>query len=177
MRLKKLITMRHSWQYFLGGSLFAVCCTPIAQAAPQNGFGVYAGMIGASENGVASKGLSLGADAQFTIDDNWSLNPYLMASLEHSSASTTVSDELVGLQVRRWVGDWFIGAQVFAHDRLIVGNGSTQSSAYGVAPGVLAGVEYASGWGAEIQADTFENSTTAGVSRNAVRLQLTYRWH
>ena len=149
----------------------------MAFAEPQNGFGAYVGFIGASENSVTSKGISVGVDAQFTINDKWSLNPYLMTSLEHSSVSTTVSDELVGMQFRRWFGDWFVGGQVFAHDRLIVANGTTQNSNYGIAPGVLMGVEYSSGWGAEIQADAFENSVTSGVYRNAVRLNFTYRWY
>ena len=177
MQRRKTKTGNWRQHFHIGCIVISACCPAMANAGPQNGFGLYAGAIGASENGVSSKGLSIGVDAQFTINDNWSLNPFLMASAEHSSVSTTVSDELVGLQIRRWFGDWFVGGQVFAHDRLIVGNGTTQNSAYGVAPGVLAGVEYASGWGTEIQADTFENSTTAGVSRNAVRLHLTYRWH
>lgn len=177
MQWRKIMT--GGWRQYLHTScvLVVACCPAIAHAEPKNGFGVYGGVIGASENGVTSKGVSVGLDAQFTLDDNWSLNPYLMASAEHSSVSTTVSDELVGLQVRRWFGDWFIGGQVNAHDRLIIGNGTTQSSAYGVAPGVLLGFEYASGWGAEIQADMFENSTTAGTMRNALRLHLTYRWY
>lgn len=178
MQLRK--KMVDHWRQFLYTGCFAlaVCCPAIAFATPQNGFGAYLGIIGASENSVTSNGTSVGVDAQFAINDNWSLNPYLMTSLEHSSVSTTVSDELVGMQVRRWFGDWFVGGQVFVHDRLIVANGTTQNSSYGAAPGVLAGVEYSNGWGVEIQADTFENSSlTPGVFRNAVRLHLTYRWY
>lgn len=172
-------TIASNWRQYLfnGCIVFAACCPVIVFADPQNGFGAYAGFVGASENGVNSNGISIGADAQFTINDKWSLNPYLMASAEHSSASTTVSDELVGMQLRRWFGDWFAGVQLFSHDRLTIANGTTQNSAYGAAPGVLAGIEYPSGWGAEIQADAFENTTIPGVSRNAVRLHLTYRWY
>jgi len=177
MHLRK--TMTTLWRQYLcnGCFVFAACCPVIAVAEPQNGFGAYVGYIGASENGVSSDGISIGVDAQFTINDSWSLNPYLMTSAEHSSAATTVSDELVGMQIRRWFGEWFAGVQLFAHDRLIVANGTAQNSAYGAAPGVLAGIEYPGGWGAEIQAETLENSATPGVLRNAVRLHLTYRWY
>ena len=172
-------TIVDNWQQHLFASciVFATCCPAIAYAVPQNGFGVYGGLIGATENGVTSNGLSIGVDAQFVINDSWSLNSFLMTSAENSSVSTTVSDELAGMQVRRWFGEWFVGGQIFAHDRLIVGNGTTQNSAYGAAPGALAGIEYASGWGGEIQVDAFENSMTPGVLRNAVRLHLTYRWY
>ena len=53
-------------------------CSGMVTAEPLNGIGTYVGLVGATENGVGSSGLSLGADAQFTINDNWSLVPYLM---------------------------------------------------------------------------------------------------
>ena len=177
MQLQKTMASKAHQYFCISCMAIAVCSQATAYAAPQNGFGVYGGVIGANENSATSKGLSLGTDAQFVINDDWSLNPYLMASAERSSTSTTVFDELVGLQVRRWFGEWFIGGQAFVHDRLIHGNGNTQASAYGASPGLVAGVEYASGWGAEVQADSFESTNTTGVRRNAVRLQLTYRWH
>ena len=177
MQLRKILPDKWRQHLFSAFIVFGACGPVISYAEPQNGFGAYVGLIGANENGVSSNGVSLGVDAQFTINDYWSLNPYLMTSDEHSSASTTVSDELVGMQIRRWFGNWFVGGQVFAHDRLIYANGTTQNSAYGAAPGVLAGVEYSSGWGAEIQADTYESSSISGVMRNAVRLHLTYRWY
>lgn len=154
----------------------AICCG-VASAAPQNGIGAYAGLIGATENGTTSKGLSLGVGAQFVISNEWSLNPYLLVSAERAPDSKTVSDGLAGLHLRRWFGDWFVGAQVFVHDRIVSGSGNVQSSAYGLAAGALAGFEYASGWGAEVQTDSFESTNTTGVRRNAIRLHLTYRWH
>lgn len=165
------------WQKYWLTCLIAVSpiCVVTAEAAPQNGMGAYVGLIGASEGGVGSGGLSLGMDAQFVIDDKWSLNPYLMLSAEKNSNSKNVSDTLVGLPVRRWFDEWFVGVHVFEHDRLLIDSGRVTSSAYGLGTGVLAGVEYANGWGAEVQADMFE-FIGAGVFRNAVRLHLTYRW-
>ncbi len=167
------------WRQRLTAAFIAVSasCTGIVSASPQNGIGVYAGGITATENGSTSNGVSLGTDAQFVLNDNWSLNPYLMISAERDSNSRTIADGLAGLQARRWFGDWFIGGQVFEHDRIVSGNGNVQSSAYGAAAGVLAGVEYANGWGAEMQTDSFESTNTPGVRRNAVRLHVTYRWH
>jgi hypothetical protein len=178
MLLRKAMMMGKWRKHLCTGFIAAsAICSGIAAAAPQNGIGTYVGLISATEGGSGSKGLSLGMDAQFTINDNWSLAPYLMVSDERDSASRTVADALVGLQVRRWFGDWFVGAHVFEHDRIVSGNGNVQSSAYGTAPGVLAGFEYASGWGAEVQTDSFESTNTSGIRRNAVRLHLTYRWH
>jgi hypothetical protein len=147
-----------------------------AYAAPQNGIGAYAGIIAATEGGTGSSGLSLGMDAQFALSENLSLNPYLMLSAERDASSAGVADGLAGLQLRRWFGTWFAGGHMFEHDRVVYSNGSVQSSAYGIAGGLLAGVEYANGWGAEVQADLLESSNTSDNKRNAIRLNLTYRW-
>lgn len=158
---------------FIAASTF---CSGIAAAVPQNGIGAYVGLISAKEGGSESKGLSFGMDAQFVSNDYWSLNPYLMVSDERDSASRTLADGLAGLQIRRWFDDWFVGGQFFVHDRLVFGSGNVQRSTYGPAMGVVAGFEYANGWGAEVQSDSFE-SASPGIRRNAVRLHLTYRWH
>jgi hypothetical protein len=176
--------MKNKWQKHLCTGFIAASAifSGIAAAAPQNGIGTYVGLISATEGGSRSKGLSLGMDAQFTINDNWSVVPYLMVSAERDSASRTVADGLAGLQARRWFGDWFVGGHVFDHDWIVFSNGKVQCSAYGsfgLAMGVLAGFEYASGWGAEVQTDSLESvcyNTTTDIRRNAVRLHLTYRW-
>ncbi len=160
----------------IGFIVTAAICPGIAAAVPQNGIGAYVGLISASEGGSESKGLSLGMDAQFVSNDYWSFNPYLMASDERDSASRTLADGLAGIQVRRWFDDWFVGGQFFVHDRLIFGSGNVQSSTYGPAVGAVAGFEFAGGWGAEVQSDSFE-PTSPGIRRNAVRLQMTYRWY
>lgn len=161
---------------FIGFIAALAICSGIASAAPQNGIGAYAGVVSAKEGEVDSSGLSLGMDAQFAVNEDWSLVPYLMLSDERDSASRTVADGLVGLQARRWLDGWFVGGQFFVHDRIIFDNGIVQYSAYGFAMGVVAGFEGANGWGAEVQTDSFESSNTRGAARNAVRLHLTYRW-
>jgi len=175
--MRKTIKDKRLQHLGIGCMVIVAYCPAITNAEPQNGFGFYGGVVGATENSVTSSGLSIGADAQFAFNNKWSLNPYIMTSMERSAISTTISDELLGLQLRRWFGDWFIGGHFFAHDRLNISNSTTQNSAYGLAFGVLAGVEYANGWGAEFQTDSFESGYYAGVFRNAVRLNLTYRWH
>lgn len=154
-----------------------MCFSTWSFASPQNGFGAYGGLIAASEGEITSKGLSLGSDAQFTINEEWSLNPYLMVSAEKSSASNNICDALVGIQLRYWLSEWFIGGHTFEHLRLIYGNGNTQNSSYGVAGGLLAGFEHANGWGTEIQADLLESAYPQKVKRNAFRFNLTFRWY
>jgi len=118
--------------------------------------------------------LSLGLDAQFVINERWSLNPYMLISAERDANSKNVSDGMVGLPVRRWLGEWFVGAHVFEHDRVLIDNGRSTDSAYGLGAGVQAGFEYANGWGAEVQ--TNSELIRQGVQRHALRLHLTYRW-
>ena len=151
-------------------------CSGIALADPQNGIGVYVGLVGATEDGSESKGLSLGMDAQFANKGKWSLNPYLMISDERDSDSRNLSDGLAGLQIRRWFDNWFVGGQFFVHDTLVFNNSTVQSSTYGPGMGVVAGLEYTNGWGVEVQSESFEYASQ-GMPRNAVRLHLTYRWY
>lgn len=152
-------------------------CSKFAAAVPQNGFGIEGGLIGASADGSQSNGLSLGMDAQLVVNDNWSLNPYLMLSLEQNSSAQKMSDGLAGLSIRRWFDEWFVGGHVFEHDLIVFENGTVQTSSYGIGSGLQVGFELANGWGAELQADMFESTISKGVQRNAIRAHLTYRWH
>jgi len=179
MLTRKAITvgnLRKLWRIGLIALAASAICSGIAAAGPQNGFGAYVGLIGAAEGQSNTKGLSLGMDAQFTSKDNWSLNPYLMVSGERDSASRSLADGLAGLQIRRWFDDWFVGVHGFVHDRLVFAGGSVQSSSYGPGMGVVAGLELADGWGAELQTNLFESTATSDT-RNALQLSLTYRWH
>lgn len=168
--------LRKLWYTGLLAVAASAICSGIAAAGPQNGFGAYVGLIGATEGPASTKGLSLGMDAQFSSKDNWSLNPYLMVSAERDSASRSLADGLAGLQIRRWFDDWFAGVHGFVHDRLVFAHGSVQSSSYGPGLGVVAGFELADGWGTELQTNLFESTATSDT-RNALQLSLTYRWH
>ena len=167
-----------NWKKYIGTGCIAISAhfAGIASASPENGIGVYVGPIVATEDGVASTGLSMGMDALFMINDAWSISPYLLVSAERDSESRTVADGLVGLHLRRWFADWYAGAQFFEHDRIVFDNGNALSSVYGLGFGVLAGFERADGWGIETQADLLEPTHIPGVWRNAIRLHLTYRW-
>jgi hypothetical protein len=159
-------------------ALVAACIASSASlAGPANGAAVLAGGIAAREGEMSSRGLSIGADAQFVFGDHWSFNPTIMLSAERESASRRISDGIAGLQLRRWMGDWFAGAHFFAHVRAIVVDNTITRTNYGPAGGVVAGFERSSGWGAAIQIDAFENTNVQGTFRNAVRLHLTHRWH
>lgn len=155
-----------------------VACSCAASAAPMNGFGAYVGVVGAREAGQTSKGFSVGGDAQFVINDAWSLNPYLQVSAERVSKSVSASDSLAGIHVRRWIGNWFVGGQAFFHARVLIRDGSSENSTYGPGLGAVGGYEAANGWGTALQFDALEGQFLSSVNqRNAVRLHMTYRWH
>ena len=156
-----------------------LACPALLRADPAHGFGVTLGGVTASQGGVTSSGLSLGGDAQFVFDRAWSLNPFLMVSLERASATRQiVSDALGGLQLRRWVGEYYVGPQLFFHDRLLVGGGTVSSSQYGPGVGLVAGWEGAGGFSAGAQVDALEGQfLNPGDRRNALRVYVGYRWH
>lgn len=160
----------------IGLALLAGIAAAPAAAAPENGVGLLLGGVAAQEDTMDSAGLSLGLDAQFAVDDRWSLNPTLLASAEKASSQRKVSDGMVGLQVRRWFGTAYVGLHAFYHVRVIVRDGTVSNSAYGVAGGLVGGYEGASGWGGQVQFDALENSGVPSVYRNAVRVHATYRW-
>ena len=149
------------------------------QAEPANGFGVTVGWVSAAQGGVSSSGTSLGVDAQFALDDHWSLNPMLMVSLETtSSSSLRLSDNLGGLQCRRWAGPVYFGPQLFFHDRLQMVGGQVVNSQYGPGVGVVLGWEGASGLSVGAQVDALEGQFLNPTDRrNAVRVHVGYRWH
>ena len=85
-----------------------------AQAATDNGFAVYLGGVHSNDSDVygTGKGFALGVDAQFVVNDDWSLNPYLLISSETTGVnSLDVINGEGGLQARYWFGSWFLGPQ------------------------------------------------------------------
>ena len=148
-----------------------------AEASPQNGFGAYLGVIGAREKTVNSLGLNTAIDAQFTVNEKYSLNPYLMISAEKNSDKNRVSDLIIGIQGRKWYQEKFVGVHLLLHTRVIYNHGHTLATAYGPGlGGILAGIEYPSGWGSEGQFNLLEGGPK-GQIRNAVTINLTYRWY
>jgi hypothetical protein len=165
--------MRIHTGWFLACFMTGTLC-----AGPANGLGLTLGGVSGSQGGIKSSGLSLGGDAQFAANDLWTLNPFLMVSFETISGSTRkVSDNLGGIQFRRWFGPVYCGPQLFFHDRLFYGGGSVQSSQYGPGVGAVVGWEGAGGFSVGAQVDALEGQfLNSGDRRNAVRAYIGYRW-
>jgi len=160
--------------------LLLLAALPALRADPANGFGLTVGTVSASQGGVASTGGSLGADAQFCLKGGtWSINPYLMISMEkEKDGSEKRSDNLGGVQFRRWVGPVYFGPQLFFHDRLLLSGGNVTNSQYGPGAGVVLGYEARGGFTVGAQLDMLESQFLNTVDRrNAVRVYLGYRWH
>jgi hypothetical protein len=148
------------------------------RAEPSNGFGVTLGGVVARQGGNSSGGASLGGDAQFVLNPQWSINPYLMVSYERSKAlKQNLSDNLGGIQARYWFDRIYVGPQVFFHDRLLYQGGRVSSSTYGPGIGAVLGWEGPSGCSVGAQLDALESQFGTGVAqRNALRVYLGYRW-
>ena len=153
--------------------------------AADNGFAVYLGGVHSNDSDISGygtgKGLAVGVDAQFVVNDQWSFNPYLLISSETTGINNLdVINGEGGLQARYWVGSWFLGPQFLFHDTLLKQNGTVGQSLYGPAFGFTFGWEGASGWSVSLQANALENGTTQSVPKNNrsdVLLLVGYRWH
>lgn len=154
-----------------------------AQAATDNGFAVYLGGVHSNDSDVygTGKGFALGVDAQFVVNDDWSLNPYLLISSETTGVnSLDVINGEGGLQARYWFGSWFLGPQFLFHDTLLKQGSTVGQSLYGPAVGLTAGWEGRSGWSVVLEANFLENGTTQSVPKNNrsdVLLLVGYRWY
>jgi|SRR5215469_3823477 len=171
----------------LGGLLV---WTSLAQAAPENGFGLYVGAIHSNDSSLygTSRGGDVRADMQLMANDQWSLSPYLDMSFENSdmsigSSGTTYSvvNGIAGLQARRWFdGGMFIGGQYFFHDLLLRNGGTVQSSSYGPAFGLAAGWEGESQWSVLVEWNALEGqgfSWSSTNDRSDVRILVGYHWY
>ena len=160
--------------------LLVLAALPGLHADPANGIGLVVGAVSASQGGVTSTGQSLGVDAQFGLKGGaWSINPYLMVSMEKDKdGSEKRSDNLGGVQFRRWVGPVYFGPQLFFHDRLLLSGGNVTNSQYGPGAGVVLGYEARGGFTFGAQLDALEAQFLQSADRrNAVRVYLGYRWH
>ena len=172
-----------SWTLRLAGCAILWLTASAAQAAPDNGFGLYVGPIHSNDSGLygTSRGVSVGADAQFMVNDDWSLNPYLNMTSESTDQTFHLVNGTAGLQARRWFGgSWFLGAEYLFHDLLLRNNGTVESSIYGPGLGVAAGWESASHWSVMVEWDGLEGqgfSWSSGNNRNDVRVVVGYHWY
>lgn len=160
---------------------------------PKNGFSVNAGLASHNMSGkfvapftgpdlsYSSSGLSLGIDYQFALAKTFSLNPFLMTSGESGSgdlkSDTSVGHGILGLQLRYWLDDFFLGAH-FARYSEVLTNNSASTSATGPGGGLAFGWEKPDG-GLYVMAQ-FDKATVkyedADVDINGFRLSVGYRW-
>ncbi len=178
----------------LGAALALALCAGTVHAEPKNGFSVNGGLISSSTNvtitsgffngltgSYSSSGLSLGLDYQFTLTESLSLNPFLMTSGESVSQANNVSAShgILGVQLRYWIGDAFIGAHLASYSEVLKYNNlGISTNASGGGAGLAAGWENPNG-GLYVlaQFDSAKlNYTNTNTKFADVRLSVGYRW-
>jgi hypothetical protein len=168
---------RWRWPAAATLALALACSAAAVQAQPANGLGAFAGYAYHWFNkDLTSAGLSLAGDAQFAINDRWSLNPILQLSQEQASGaiSGTVRNAGIALQLRGWMGAFYAGVHAGLYYRYFEG-GFAPASRSTSGGGVAAGWEGSGGWilGAQVDAPEPRVSPVA----YGVRLHVGYRWH
>lgn len=165
--------------------LAACLYTSAAQATPNNGFGVYLGALSSSDSSLYgnSHGVLIAADAQFMVDDHWSLNPYLLLDSESSDQSFNINNGEGGLQARYWMGgNVFLAPQFLFHDTLLQQKqgGTVSGSLYGPGIGLAAGWEADSHWSVMVAANVFRlagSYGSAATNRSEAMLLIGYHWY
>lgn len=161
-----------------------------AQAEPKNGFALDAGltshrMTNPVTGNYQSTGVSLGLDYQFAVSDSLSLNPFLMTSGETVSGSvaagTMAGHGMLGLQLRYWIDNAFIGAHLAGYSEVLsntTGNVTTSTSAHGGGLGLTAGWEKPDGGLFVVgQLDSANLKYPTSTSKmSGFRLSMGYRW-
>lgn len=161
-----------------------------AQAAPKSGFGLDAGlatqhMTGPAAGSYQGTGVSIGIDYQIAVSDSFSINPFLMSSAENTSGNVTAGTKsahgILGLQLRYWINDMFIGGHLASYSEVLsntTGNITTSTSVNGGGLGLVAGWEDPNGglfvMGQLDSANLKYPATTNKLS--GFRLSLGYRW-
>jgi hypothetical protein len=152
-------------------------------AAPNNGFGVYLGALSSSDSSLYgnSHGGLVAVDAQFIVNDQWSLNPYLLLDSESTGQSFDINNGEGGLQARYWMGgSLFVGGQFLFHDTLFKRGGTVGSSLYGPGIGVAAGWESDSHWSVALAANVYRLAGvygSAATNRSEAMLLIGYHWY
>ncbi|HEY1774050.1 MAG TPA: hypothetical protein VGH91_12760 [Gammaproteobacteria bacterium] len=165
-------------------SVLAACLyAGTAHATPNNGFGVYLGALSSSDSSLYgnSHGGLIAADAQFMVDEHWSLNPYLLLDSESTGQSFDINNYEGGLQARYWMGgDTFVAPQFLFHDTLLKKGGTVSSSLYGPGVGLAAGWEGDSHWSVMLAANIFRLAGAYGspaTTRSEAMLLIGYHWY
>ena len=153
-----------------------------AQAAPDNGFGIYLGAISSRDSALYgnSHGGFVQADVQFMVNERWSLNPYLLLGSESTDTPFDIETGEGGLQARYWMGSVFLGGQFLFHDTLFKRGGTVGSSVYGPGLGLGAGWESDSHWSISLAANAYRLVGAyghAGTTRSEAMLLIGYHWY
>ncbi|MBI3992364.1 MAG: hypothetical protein HY342_03750 [Candidatus Lambdaproteobacteria bacterium] len=165
--------------------IVAVLLVPLpALGAAANGFGLLGGAVGHHvqtpvPRDHTSLGLALHGDAQFVIDDAWSLVPLLGLTLERlgDGLEGTASNGMAGLELRRWFGDAYLGGRLGYYVELLAIAGTT-GTYYGPGFGLTAGMEWADGWAWAVQVDRPRQLLFSALdARTTLRLVVGRRWH
>ena len=167
-----------------GAALLLLACawTGVARAAPENGFGFYLGAVSSRDSSLYgnSNGGLMAVDAQFILNERWSLNPYLLLDSESTDHSFNIENGEGGLQARYWMGgNTFIAPQFLFHDTLLKQSGTVSSSLYGPGIGAAAGWEGDSHWSVMLAANVFRLAGAYGspaTTRSEAMLLIGYRW-
>lgn len=170
--------------------LLATCLwAGAAQAAPDNGFGLYVGALSSRDSSLYgnSNGGFVQADVQFMVNARWSLNPFLLLGSENTDRSDLdVIHGEGGLQARYWMTDnWFLGGEVFEQDSLLKISlpnrpSTVGTSTYGPGIGVAAGWEGDSRWSVMLATKYMSLPGTSYSSlsyRSEALLLIGYRFH
>ena len=190
--MKKIITCSNA--------LLLLIAAGNALAEPGSGFGLSIGAANSSMNGTttatgatysySSSGLSVGMDYQIALFKNFSINPMLMSSGEDVSGTNQASNAgghaILGLQLRYWMDDFFIGGQVGKYGEVLssstsTGGGTTtttDTAVGGSGRGVVVGwAPSKSKWFVMGQFDTadLDNASTK-VKFTGTRASIGYRW-
>jgi hypothetical protein len=165
--------------------LLVLAAAPAAWAEPRNGFGLEAGPVwhrvstpgGDGTLRYESAGLGLVGDAQFVVNERWSLVPLLALTAErtHGDLSATASNGMAAFQLRRWWGDWFVGGHLGYYVELLEQPGSS-GTRYGPGAGAALGAERPGGLSWSVQLDLPRKLQVRGETRIALRAQLGWRF-
>ena len=127
-----------------------------------------------------SHGAGLAGDAQFVINPNWSLDPYLEFAYEHShgDVQTALINASGGLMLRHWWQNVYVGPALEYGGEGLLQNQTVSRSSFGPGVGVGLGYESPRGLTLGLQVDAPQ---ALYFSRNQRRsgawLTLGYRWH
>lgn len=127
---------------------------------------------------LSTSGLSLGVDFQFPLSPQLSINPFYLSSSETPDSSfwTWASHDVLGAQLRYWIGNLFVGGQTGIYSSYIESDfGSISGDGLGF--GAIVGHEWEGGGFASFQYDrasiAYENFT---ATLAAIRIHGGYRW-